>query len=273
MHRWLRCVFGLAFIRQFHSSDCSVSFRLFWVNHEYNHQNGEPESSDVVPMGRFAEIHARSLPLSFESSDLVPNFGLVSIPVRLYRAARAEKVSFRQLHRTGPAEEPESDTPTAEPIPIRPDQRTGSPASMEVSVKWLTSSQHRLFVAPVRSTPTSAENQPIPRSEIVKGYEYQPTQYVLLSDEELRRITPRTSSEIQILEFVHLREIDPVYFENLLLRRARPRGRETVRLAVRGIAKDGLCGSRTDCDAQARTRCCCSGGRSRNPDAHDVLCE
>jgi hypothetical protein len=26
-------------------------------------------------------------------------FGLVSIPVRLYRAARAEKISFRQLHR------------------------------------------------------------------------------------------------------------------------------------------------------------------------------
>jgi non-homologous end joining protein Ku len=26
------------------------------------------------------------------------SFGLVSIPVRLYRAARAEKVSFRQLH-------------------------------------------------------------------------------------------------------------------------------------------------------------------------------
>jgi DNA end-binding protein Ku len=35
----------------------------------------------------------------------------------------------------------------------------------------------------------------------------------LVSDDELRRITPLTSSDIQILEFVHLREIDPVYFE------------------------------------------------------------
>jgi DNA end-binding protein Ku len=59
----------------------------------------------------------------------------------------------------------------------------------------------------------TGENQPIPRSEIVKGYEYQPEQYVPVSDEELKRITPRTSTEIQILEFVRLGEIDPVYFE------------------------------------------------------------
>ncbi|HTM37373.1 MAG TPA: Ku protein, partial [Terriglobales bacterium] len=69
-------------------------------------------------------------------------------------------------------------------------------------------------MAPIRNTPTSAENaQPIPRAEIIKGYEYQPEQYVLVSDDELRRITPPTSSDIQILEFVHLGEIDPVYFE------------------------------------------------------------
>jgi DNA end-binding protein Ku len=69
-------------------------------------------------------------------------------------------------------------------------------------------------VAPIRNTPTSAENaQPIPRAEILKGYEYQPEQYVLVSEDELRRITPPTSSDIQILEFVHLGEIDPVYFE------------------------------------------------------------
>jgi Ku protein len=69
-------------------------------------------------------------------------------------------------------------------------------------------------VAPIRNTPTSAENaQPIPRAEIVKGYEYQPEQYVLVSDDELQRITPRTSSDIQILEVVQLSEIDPVYFE------------------------------------------------------------
>src|SRR5947207_1444404 len=38
-------------------------------------------------------------------------FGLVSIPMKLYRAARAEKVNFRQLHRTW--------TPSADPAPAR----------------------------------------------------------------------------------------------------------------------------------------------------------
>jgi len=45
------------------------------------------------------------------------SFGLVSIPVRLYRAARAEKVSFRQLHWTAAAQDqaPQPETPVAEP--------------------------------------------------------------------------------------------------------------------------------------------------------------
>jgi DNA end-binding protein Ku len=143
-------------------------------------------------------------------------FGLVSIPVRLYRAARAEKVSFRQLHRTARADEqePEREAQAAEPVPIRPPQRDEIIAIHEVGREATHIAPSEPIVAPVRNTPTSVENaQPIPRSEIVKGYEYQPEQYVLVSDEELNRITPRTSSDIQILEFVHLREIDPVYFE------------------------------------------------------------
>src|SRR5215469_13506504 len=56
------------------------------------------------------------------------SFGLVSIPVKLYRAARAEKVSFRQLHRPAQSEdqEPFPEPPVREPIPIRPVQRAGA---------------------------------------------------------------------------------------------------------------------------------------------------
>jgi DNA end-binding protein Ku len=143
------------------------------------------------------------------------SFGLVSIPVRLYRAARAEKVSFRQLHRPGTARDPEleSDALDIEPTPIRSSRREEVEAIHEVEREVAQVSPTQ-FVAPIRSTPTTGESaQPIPRAEIVKGYEYQPEQYVLVSDDELRRITPRTSSDIQILEFVHLGEIDPVYFE------------------------------------------------------------
>lgn len=143
-------------------------------------------------------------------------FGLVSIPVRLYRAARAEKVSFRQLHRAAPAERQELEfEPTElEPIAVQPSRGGGAPAIHEVERDITRPTPAQPLVAPVRSTPASAENaQPIPRAEILTGYQYQPEKYALVSEEELRHITPRTSSDIQILEFVHLSEIDPVYFE------------------------------------------------------------
>jgi DNA end-binding protein Ku len=139
------------------------------------------------------------------------SFGMVSIPVRLYRAARAEKVSFRQLHRTAPMQEAEPRMLLSQPTPFPSSRREEVETIHEVEREVAPTQP---FVAPIRNTPTSGENaQPIPRAEILKGYEYQPEQYVLVSDDELRRITPRTSSDIQILEFVHLGEIDPVYFE------------------------------------------------------------
>ncbi len=57
---------------------------------------------------------------------------------------------------------------------------------------------------------TPAEPQP---SELVKGFEYEKNRYVVLEPEELEKLVPETSKEMEILEFVHLSEIDPVFFE------------------------------------------------------------
>lgn len=48
--------------------------------------------------------------------------------------------------------------------------------------------------------------------EVVKGFEYQPGQFVLMSDEDLEKITPQRTKTIDILNFVSLEEIDPIYF-------------------------------------------------------------
>ena len=61
--------------------------------------------------------------------------------------------------------------------------------------------------------PPAPEAREVTRSEIVKGYEYARDQYVTLSKEELAAITPQTAREMQILEFVQLSEVDPIYFE------------------------------------------------------------
>jgi DNA end-binding protein Ku len=59
-----------------------------------------------------------------------------------------------------------------------------------------------------------ADEAPVERSQLVKGYEFQKDQYVVLEKEELQALTPETDRNMQISEFVKLDEIDPVYFEN-----------------------------------------------------------
>src|SRR5579872_1516165 len=59
----------------------------------------------------------------------------------------------------------------------------------------------------------SAEDKPVPRSAIVKGYEYAKGQYVVVDEAEFKKIAPPTAETIEILQFVHLEEVDPIYLD------------------------------------------------------------
>ena len=59
-----------------------------------------------------------------------------------------------------------------------------------------------------------AEDKPIPRSEIVKGYEYEKGRYVVVDDEEIKKVAPRTAKVMEIQEFVNGADVDPVYLES-----------------------------------------------------------
>lgn len=59
----------------------------------------------------------------------------------------------------------------------------------------------------------AAEDKPLDRSEIVKGYEYEKNQYVVVDPEELEKIAPPTARAMEILQFVKMDEIDPIFFE------------------------------------------------------------
>src|SRR5215475_738546 len=59
-----------------------------------------------------------------------------------------------------------------------------------------------------------AEDKPIPRSEIVKGYEYEKGKYVVVEDEEIRKVAPKTAKVMEIQEFVKADDVDPVYLES-----------------------------------------------------------
>jgi DNA end-binding protein Ku len=49
--------------------------------------------------------------------------------------------------------------------------------------------------------------------DIESGYEIASGKYVVVDDEELEKLRPRTSRTIDIADFVNLSEIDPIYYE------------------------------------------------------------
>jgi DNA end-binding protein Ku len=54
----------------------------------------------------------------------------------------------------------------------------------------------------------------VPPEEIIRGYEIAPGQYLPITDEELASVSPERSRTIEIVEFIDLQEVDPVYFDH-----------------------------------------------------------
>lgn len=56
-------------------------------------------------------------------------------------------------------------------------------------------------------------NKEIGPEEIVRGYEYQKGNYVVINEEDLERIPLENTKTIDILDFVNLAQVDPIYFD------------------------------------------------------------
>jgi DNA end-binding protein Ku len=98
-------------------------------------------------------------------------FGLLSLPVKLYSAARSESVGFNQLHKHD--------------------------SSRVKNVLYC-----------------QAEDKPISRSEVVKGYEYEKDKYVVIDDEDIKKVAPKTAKTMEVLEFVKAEQVDAIFFES-----------------------------------------------------------
>ncbi len=53
----------------------------------------------------------------------------------------------------------------------------------------------------------------VPREELVRGFEVNPEEYVRFTDAEIKALEDQGSGVVDILEFVPLDQVDPVYFE------------------------------------------------------------
>src|SRR6266446_10990423 len=117
------------------------------------------------------------------------SFGLLSIPIRLYPAARSERINLHQIHK-----------------------------------KCHTRLRQPLYC------PTC--ERMVERSEIVKGYEYEKGQYVLIEDEEVKKIAPPSASTMEILEFVNAADVDPLYLDASYYMVPEDAGRKAYQLLV-----------------------------------------
>src|ERR1700733_15280056 len=87
-----------------------------------------------------------------------------------------------------------------------------------------------------------AEDKPIPRTEIVKGFEYEKERYVVIDDEEIKKVAPSTARVMEILEFVKADQVDPIYFESSYYMAPDDAGEKPYALLFDALQKTGYAG-------------------------------
>ena len=56
------------------------------------------------------------------------------------------------------------------------------------------------------------DGREVPWEKIVKGYEYEKGKYVVLKEEDFKRVDLEATDTIDIIDFVELTEVNPIYF-------------------------------------------------------------
>ncbi len=165
-------------------------------------------------------------------------FGMVSIPVRLFKAARRERVRFHNVYRPAARWEPEAEPEEeAEPEPVRAPSkiREFPKAAAPVEEELESPEVERVRNVPVLET----SGGQVSRSEVLKGYEIAKDRFVTFQPEEIARVRPQTSTELTIGEFVRLAEIDPIYFDASYYAAADKGGDKPYALLYAALAESG----------------------------------
>ena len=172
-------------------------------------------------------------------------FGLVSVPVRLYAAARSKSVHFNRLYRRmAPGTETKSDWPEVTESRTDPElldnvlpiSRISAPVSNSPGA---SATQVSRVIQEFRPTD---EDKPINPAELVQGYEYGPNQYAVVEKNEIEELVPKTSTTMDLQQFVELREVDPIFFERSYYVVPEPGGEKAYALLFNAMRRTGYCG-------------------------------
>lgn len=128
------------------------------------------------------------------------SFGVMSVPVKTYKAADSEDLSFNNLHK----------------------ECGGKTGVQKVC----------------RNHGTDAI--PITDADIVKGYEISKGKFVTLTDEELKALPLPSKDTITIREFVPAETVDPVYIEGSYYLEAEKGGSKQLALLIAALAERNL---------------------------------
>ncbi|MDP9975231.1 DNA end-binding protein Ku [Variovorax paradoxus] len=81
----------------------------------------------------------------------------------------------------------------------------------------------------------------VERSEMVKGYEFEKDHFVLFTPEELKALEEGSSHVIEIVAFVPIKTIDPVFYDKAYLLAPDKRGGKPYALLAEAMRKSGRC--------------------------------
>jgi DNA end-binding protein Ku len=128
------------------------------------------------------------------------NFGLVTIPVKLFTAVRTNDLRFNFLHK-------------------KDDGRIFNERHCTVC------------------------GEKVEYADLVRGYEYEKGHYVTLADDDFKSVLPEATQSVDIVEFVDLDQINPMYFDTPYYLEPEKKGRHAyalLRESLRDANKVGI---------------------------------
>ena len=128
------------------------------------------------------------------------NFGLVTIPVKLFTAVRANELRFNFLHKKD---------------------------------------EGRIY----NERHCSVCGEKVEYADLIRGYEYEKGHYVTIDDGDLKKANPEATQSVEIVEFVELDQINPMYFDTPYYLEPEKKGRHAyalLRESLRSVNKVGI---------------------------------
>lgn len=99
---------------------------------------------------------------------------------------------------------------------------------------------HEKCHTPIRYQKTCPSCQrEVTAEEIVKGFEYAKGQYVILTEEDFAGVAIEATKTIDIIDFVDLSEIDPIYFDKTYYLESAQTGAKAYQLLKQAMEKTG----------------------------------